>query len=240
MGTAYITLVLAPSVPLRAAVRGVFHLCYAVSMAPEQTKAITQLWADESGDSGFKFNRGSSVHMVVAVVYMVASDASTISEAITNMKTKLGLPLEFEFKFSRTSNKFREEFFDALLRHKWEYKAIVVNKRRLRAPALTGHPHQLYCELVRRLLYDNDPPLAKAVLTIDEAVAKIHYREFNAVLKQYVSKNTVRKIRQVKSNKEQMIQLTDMIAGSIFRKYEKNDSRYYDRLLSKQRILMDF
>ena len=75
---------------------------------------------------------------------------------------------------------------------------------------------------------------------IDEAAAKIHYREFNAVLKKYLSKNLVGKIRQKRSRNESMIQIADMIAGSIFRKYEKGDEQYYLMVKPKEDILIEF
>lgn len=202
---------------------------------------ITQLWADESGDSGFKFTSGSSQHLIIAAVYTLdENSASTIIETITNLKSQLKLTADYEFKFSRCPNKFKEAFLAAVHDLDWKYKSIVVDKTSLNAPALINHSHQLYCESIRRLLYDNNPPLEKAILTIDEAVSKIHHREFNSVLKQYVSKNLVKKIRQVRSSSDSMIQLADMVSGSIFRRYEKGNSLYHDRIKDKQKVLIEF
>lgn len=82
--------------------------------------------------------------------------------------------------------------------------------------------------------------MKKASLIIDEAVAKIHHKEFNWVLKKYLSKNIVAKIKQKQSKNEIMIQVVDMIAGSIFRKYERGDDRYYRLIENKGKILMEF
>lgn len=204
-------------------------------------RTITKLWADESGDSGFKFTSGSSRHLIIVVIYtstdVVVSD---IVQAIVELKSNLMLTDDFEFKFSRSSHAFREAFFSATMKFDWKYKDVVIDKKNLHAPALVNHPHQLYCESIRRLLYDNNPPLEKAVLTIDEAVAKIHHREFNTVLRQYVSKNLIRKIRQVRSTSDSMIQLADMVSGSIFRRYEKENTLYSEIIASKEKLLIDF
>ncbi|MEK7500315.1 MAG: DUF3800 domain-containing protein [Patescibacteria group bacterium] len=202
---------------------------------------ITKLWADESGDSGFKFTSGSSRYLVIAIVYTYSEVATrTITAAISDLKRSLGLTGDYEFKFSRCSNKFKESFLLLVTSLDWQYKVIIIDKKNLHAPALVNHPQQLYCEAVRRLLYDNNPPLKKAVLTMDEAIAKIHHREFNSVLRQYVSRNLVKKVRQVRSSSDEMIQLADMVSGSIFRQYEKGSSIYSNMLTAKEKARIDF
>jgi len=202
---------------------------------------ITKLWIDESGDSGFKFAKGSSSFLILAVVYLTHGDKeANINKAINKLKLKLNLSKGYEFKFSRCKDKFRKKLFQTIKRLPLRYKAIVVDKRRLKPPASSLQPHQLYCEAVRRLLYDNNPPLDKTVIIIDEATARIHRREFNSVLKKYLSKSVVKKIRQARSQSEIGIQIADMIAGSIFRKYEKIDDRYYQIVKEKEKIIMEF
>lgn len=144
-------------------------------------QAITKLWIDESGDCGFKFNKGSSRFLIIAAIYLIdiENKNSNIEEIINELKTKLKLTRDYEFKFSRCKNEFKKEFFEIVSRLPLQYKAIIVDKKRLKPSDLRFQPQQLYCELVRRLLYDNNPPLEKAILTIDEAVAKIHQKEFN-------------------------------------------------------------
>lgn len=201
-------------------------------------KIINKLWIDESGDCGFKFDKGSSRFLVIVAVYL--TDGNRIEEVINQLKLDLNLSKEYEFKFSRCKDKFREEFFNLIRELPIEYKAIVVEKNKLSPPDLRFQPQQLYCELVRRLLYDNNPPLERAILVLDEATAKIHYREFNRVLKKYLSKNIISKIRQKRSKNNIMIQIADMIAGSIFRKYEKGNDQYYQMIKNKEKILIEF
>ena len=201
-------------------------------------QAITKIWIDESGDCGFKFDRGSSKFLVIVAVYL--TDGNRIEEIINQLKLDLNLSKEYELKFSRCKDKFRKEFFNLIRELPIKYKAIVVDKKKLSPPDLRFQPQQLYCELVRRLLYDNSPPLERAILVLDEATAKIHYREFNRVLKKYLSKNIISKIRQKRSKNNTMIQIADMIAGSIFRKYEKGNEQYYQMIKDKEKILIEF
>ena len=193
---------------------------------------------DESGDCGFKFDKGSSRFLVIAAVYFTGGDG--IEKAMHQLKSRLHLTKDYEFKFSRCKDEFRREFFTVLNDLPIQYKVIVADKKKLKAPALRFQPQQLYCELARRLFYDNDPPLRKAILFIDEATARVHHREFNTVLKKYLSKNIVSKIRQKRSKNETMVQVADMIAGSIYRKYKKGDDRYYQLIRNKEKILIEF
>ena len=37
-----------------------------------------------------------------------------------------------------------------------------------------------------------------------------------------------------------MIQIADMVSGSIFRKYERQDDRFWQMVKNKEKILMEF
>lgn len=202
---------------------------------------ITKLWIDESGDCGFKFNKGSSQFLVIACVYIIEKGKEHyINKEIDQLKLKLHLTKNYEFKFSRCKNKFRQEIFKFITKLPIQYKAVIVDKKKLRTLNLKFEPQQMYCELIRRLLYDNNPPLEKAILIIDEATAKIHHKEFNRVLKKYLSKNIISKIRQKRSKSEVMIQIADMITGSILRKYKKGNVYYYQLIKDREKILIEF
>ena len=204
--------------------------------------SINKLWLDESGDSGFRFERGSSKYFVVAFVYLesdnIDEETAKIEKQINRLKEKFSLTADYEFKFSRCKNKLKQEFLEESLKFPIKYKVIVVNKKKLGPPVLKSR--ELYCEMVRRLLYDNDPPLKKAIFVVDEVIAQIRQREFKGVLRRYLSKNMIKKIIQKRSKGEVMIQFADMISGSIFRKYERQDDKFWKMIKNKEKILIEF
>jgi len=59
-------------------------------------------------------------------------------------------------------------------------------------------------------------------------------------LKNYLSKNTISKIKQKSSRKEVMIQVADMIAGAIFREYSHGDQTYHKMVKGQEKILIKF
>ena len=202
---------------------------------------ITKMWGDESGDCGFKFKNGSSKFFVIVIVYLTDNiGIEDIKKRFEGTKKDSNLTEDYELKFSRCNDALKIKILNIINRLPIEYKAIVVDKQNIGAPALSLQPQQLYCEMMRRLLYDNNPPLEKATLVIDEAVAKIHQKEFNWVLKKYLSKNVLGSIKQKKSKNEVMIQIADIIAGSIFKKFEKQKEEHHNTISSKEKILIKF
>lgn len=201
---------------------------------------ISQLWIDESGDGGFKFEKGSSGFLVLAAVYVRDGGIETIEKSLMDVRNGLNYSQDHEFKFSRCKNDVKEKLLRTLIGLSIQYKAIVVDKQGMAASVFRTRPHQLYAESIKRLLYDNDPPLKNAAMIIDEATAKVHQKEFNHILKQHLSKNMVQKIRQTRSQSDSMIQIADLIAGSIYRRFEKGDGMYHDLIKPKEKILIEF
>jgi len=215
-----------------------FNITY---LAPMNTK-ISKLWIDESGDAGFKFTKGSSRFLVLVAVYIIGTieNEHTVSKSVVKLKEDLKLTKRYEFKFSRCKNEYKNNFLTMLKSIPIQYKAIVVDKKALKNHSLRNNPKQLYAELIRRLLYDNNPPVSEAVVVVDEATVHIHKAEYQKDLKKYLSKTLVKKIVQKRSSTNSMIQVADMLAGSIFRAYEKEDNTYYIKVRKKERILISF
>lgn len=206
------------------------------------TQKITKLWIDESGDPGFKLEAGSTNFFVVAAVYGASDsfDAQKVSRTLDLAKIKLGLVRDYEFKFSRCRDNVKIEILKSISRVALRYKAVVVDKNQIIRSHYRFTSKSLYAEAIKRLLYDNNPPLSRATIVIDESVVKIHQTEFNARIRRSVSRSVISKIVQKRSRGEVMIQMADLIAGSILRKYEKEDDSYYKLIKLREQILIGF
>ena len=206
------------------------------------TQKITKLWIDESGDPGFKLEAGSTKFFVVAAVYGASDsfDAQKVSRTLDLAKIKLGLSRDYEFKFSRCRNNFKIEVLKIIARMPLRYKAVIVDKNQILRSNSRFTSKSLYAEVIKRLLYDNNPPLNRTTLILDESVAKIHKTEFNARIKRSVSRSVISKIVQKRSRGEAMIQIADLVAGCIYRKYENGDDSYYKLISSGEQILIGF
>ena len=95
------------------------------------------VFIDESGDSGFKLNSGSSEYFTVAlVVFNDLEEANACDNRIQLLKRELGKPEKWEFHFKENSNKIRELFIKAVTKYEFFYYSIVINKKKhlLRKP----------------------------------------------------------------------------------------------------------
>ena len=71
------------------------------------------VFIDESGDPGFKLDRGSSdVFVLAMVLFADASYAQATSELIVEAQRRNRIKLEW--KFSKSSNEARDDFFTSI------------------------------------------------------------------------------------------------------------------------------
>ena len=91
-----------------------------------------KIYIDESGDSGFKFDKGSSKFFTVAmVIFNDHDEANACEDRINLLKRELGHSENFEFHFIDNSFNIREHFFRAVAPYDFYYYAFVLNKESL-------------------------------------------------------------------------------------------------------------
>lgn len=175
---------------------------------------------DESGDSGWKIEQGSTKYFVVAlVVFEDLDEALACDQRISLLRRELGLKSDYEFHYSANSDRAKEEFLKAISPYSFFYYGIVINKdpKKLYGPGFKyKSPFYKYaCGLVFENAKDK---LANAVVIIDESGSK----DFKGELKKYLQKkvngegeNKIKKVKQQRSDSNNLIQLADYVAGVI-------------------------
>ena len=115
------------------------------------------VFIDESGDAGFKINKGSSSHFIVTLVLFAdKKEASRADEYFIEIRKQLNLRLDFEFHFHKTSRKICSHFFSEISRFDFQYFSIVIDKSKIDAKEFYS-PQVFYnfaCELVCRKAKD--------------------------------------------------------------------------------------
>src|SRR5579864_6413672 len=90
------------------------------------------VFIDESGDPGMELAKGASdVFVTVAVIFEDDAQADACSHRIDSLRKELGLPAHVEFKFTKSSNKFRTSFLSAISSFNFFFMAVVIQKERL-------------------------------------------------------------------------------------------------------------
>lgn len=190
------------------------------------------IFLDESGDSGFKIEKGSTRFFCLAAVIVQDQAAiRMIEQAIAELRTELHLPQNYEFHFFSESAKYREAFCRKLAGCPFIIKAIMVDKTLITDSILRQKANAFYYFITRLLLQHHFETITAAKVRIDGKTN----RPLKTFLRQHLSKNTVAisSIAFSDSKRDSMIQLADMVAGSIARSYqtEKKDRNTYRGLL---------
>lgn len=194
------------------------------------------IFIDESGDTGFKFEKGSSRYFVVVlVIFEDTLDAEEVSLKIKRLKRKLGWGEATEFKFSGTSNRFRKEFFEVVKGGPFRFVALAVDKTKFAEERLQG---RRFYDYILAQSFSGLPSLSgEATVYFDKMVDKSFVLSFNTCFRKIFRGGKGLKIKRIKhrrSTSNSLIQLADMISGAVFRKYEKGEDIYYNQIKDRR------
>jgi len=199
------------------------------------------VFIDESGDAGFKLDKGSTSHFVVAmVIFHDENEVERCSLAISTLRTKLGFKSEFKFNNSRHSVK--DEFFNSISSFSFEIWALVVEKGVIYSPALINDNEKFYNYFVKSLI-GYGAKLNNARIKIDGSGNRNFRSHLEKYLKRELPKESIKSVKFANSENNNLIQLADMVAGAIARSYktEKADAKRWRQILKpKIRSCWDF
>ncbi len=196
------------------------------------------VFIDDSGDAGFKLNRGSTRFFVIsAVIFDDNLEAEKAAIAIKETRRALGYPDFVEFKFNKSRKKIRTVFLKAINKYDFRIRCLVVDKQLIRSDELKNNRNSFYSYMIKTLLKYSNDTILDASIKIDGGGDRTFRRSFITYLrKQLNSKEShvIKNCKLVNSKNNQLIQMADMVAGSIRRSYtDKLDSKIYKKIISK-------
>ncbi len=188
---------------------------------------------DDSGDGGVKFDRGSSTHLVMAMVVFAQNDhLEATSRAIKRLQEQRRFRPGDEFKFARCKDRAKIEFFREVEPFNYAIRAIVIDKRRLWA-TWKSEAETVKHFAMRQLLTHHYGQLADVRLVIDGQDRRALEKPTSDALRDEVNAQTPGTIKRVSfadSRREVMLQMADMVAGSIHRAFRNDDKRSFEYL----------
>ncbi|OGM15199.1 hypothetical protein A3D84_04675 [Candidatus Woesebacteria bacterium RIFCSPHIGHO2_02_FULL_42_20] len=126
------------------------------------------VFIDDSGDPGFKFEKGSSKIFVIAmVIFNDDLEAEKTSVAIKETRRKLKVSDLYEFKFNKANRKFRNTFFGAIKKFDFEIRAVVINKSDIQDPKFKERKFNFYNFVIKELLKQSEKILKNARINFD-------------------------------------------------------------------------
>ncbi len=200
------------------------------------------VFIDESGDAGFKLDKGASPIFVAAmVIFETSQHAVATQQAIEKSEAKrLHKP---EFKFNKCSNDVRDAFFRSVRDCPFCVRAVVVRKERIYSPRLRADKESFYNYFVSSMLrYDNNR-LRQARVVIDGSGDREFRRNLNTQFRRKVGDGVIADVRFKDSKSDLLVQLADMCAGAIARSYRNdrpNPQRWRTMLGPKINDVWDF
>lgn len=198
------------------------------------------VFIDDSGDPGFKLDKGSSAFFVIAlVIFDDELEAEKTAIAIKELRRDLGFPDNIEFKFFKSSRNVREKFLRKICNFKFRVRAIVIEKSLIRSQELRNSKNSFYSYAIKSVLKHNGGIIKNANLKIDGSGDRVFRKSFLGYLRRQLNseeKQIMKSCKLVDSHGNILIQLADMIAGSIHRSYNstKSNAKLYKSIFKRR------
>jgi hypothetical protein len=188
---------------------------------------------DDAGDAGFKFRKGSSRYFVIACIMFDDSlEVEYASVGLRVFRRSLGWKDTHEFKFNKNHRKDKLAFLHEANRYDFKIRAVIVDKTTLDKEEMKKSKKVFYLSVVRDVLLRFGDRLDDAKVYLDGDDIKGQTQKTRVFLRQALNadKKRMRKFEAADSVKEGLIQLADMVAGSIYRSLQPDKTDCNDYL----------
>lgn len=197
------------------------------------------IFIDDSGDAGFKIDQGSSRFFIISlVIFDDELEAEKTAVAIKELRRELRFSENTEFKFYKSRKDVREKFLQKVSSFKFRVRSIVIDKSVIRSKELQGNKNSFYSYAIKMVLKCNGGTIENAKIKIDGSGDRTFRKNFLGYLRRQLNseeKKIIKSCKLADSKESVLIQLADMIAGSIHRARnpEKNDGKHYRDIIKK-------
>lgn len=195
------------------------------------------IFIDESGDTGFKFEHGSSQFFTVSLVMFKNHDeAIKCDRSIADLKRRLGWNNSDEFHFKRNSDKIRLKFLKNVSRFDFIYYSVIIDKTLFKYKAKEFKDREyFYSYICLQVIESTQRQLIQADIVIDKNGNSEFRNRLSKYLKKKININQkrIRKVKMQRSEANNLLQLADYIAGIINRSVinRKNNTDEYRKIL---------
>jgi len=197
------------------------------------------VFIDDSGDAGFRLDRGSSKHFVIAcVIFDDNLDAEEAALKIKRLRRSLNWRDDHEFKFNKASKVIRLAFLDEVKACNFRIRAIVTDKSTILSPELRSNKNKFYNYMIKEVLTKSDGFIKDGRIRLDGHEDRVYKKAATTYFRQQANPRggVIKDMKFVNSKNDNLIQLADMVAGSILRttQPDKTDSKDYLKVIQKR------
>lgn len=184
------------------------------------------VFIDDSGDPGFKIEKGSSKAFVICcVIFDDELDAEKCAVRIKELRRELKKTDNFEFKFNKCSKDYRIKFLKAIKDFNFKIRAIIMPKDAIYSEELRSSKTSFYNYTIKMVLKHSSGKIKNAKIRLDGHGDRIFRKELLTYLRKSldsINRGMIKNLRFRDSKRDVLIQLTDMIAGAINRTLQKD------------------
>lgn len=192
------------------------------------------LAGDEAGDVGLALQKHASSHFVFGLIG--TDDPDGLRATMADLRRTSGLPASFEFAFNDlTAHRLRREVLRVVAAQPFNAWALVLDKARFptswpRSSGLDVYVRSL-TELVLRI---GEEECQGACLLLDEFGSANHVRAaVRRSVRDTPMRHRLRKVLFRPSSDDSLIQVADLVAGSVLRCYGHGDCDAFGILASR-------
>lgn len=201
------------------------------------------VFIDEAGCNGFKFDNGSSKHFIVTMAFFpTPQDAEHAGKIITNLREDKGFHKEFHFK--SLPNKLKDAFLTEIRKTNFFYRTIVIDKSLIYSDFLKGKGNSkaFYSFVVGQMCTHDGGYLNNSKIFVDATSDKMFQKQLSVYIRRKLREKDsfTQNIRFKDWKQNSLIQVADMVCGSIFRSFEKGEDTYRNMIKSKEDNLWIF
>ncbi len=188
------------------------------------------IFIDDSGDPGFKFEKGSSKYFVIALLIFDDNlEAEKMAVAVKELRRQFKLSDREEFKFNKSNDRIRKAFLIKICEYSFRIRCLIVNKTHIYSPELKNQKDKFYAFFIKEALKYSNETIIDAKIRIDGSGDREFKKQFFTYLRKELNskdKSIIKNCKMVNSRTDVLIQTVDMIAGAVRRSYEKNEKVY--------------
>lgn len=197
------------------------------------------VFIDDAGDPGFKLDKGSSRHFVIAcVIFDDNLDAEETALRIKRYRRSLNWRDDHEFKFNKASKAIRLGFLEVIKSCNFRVRAIVADKSVIRSPELRRNKNKFYNYMIKEVLSKSDGSIKNASIRLDGHEDRAYKKAATTYFRQQANPkgSVIKDMKFVNSKSDSLVQLADMVAGSILRgtQESKTDKDAYISAIKKR------
>jgi len=140
------------------------------------------VFIDDSGDPGFKLDKGSTKYFIIAmVIFDDDLEAEKTAVAIKEFRRELKWPDYREFRFYKLSRDIRLKFLEKVKQFDFRIRSLVVNKAIIRSDELRNNKDKFYAYFIKEVLKHSGGKILDAKIKIDGSGDRVFSQEFFVV-----------------------------------------------------------